>query len=488
MRSHLLAATAVSAFVLISAPGGLNAQQPPADDTTAAVVPLTVHGSLSLSAGQGQIVHLTGQGVKYFTADPKVVEIQPAGADSMWLFAIAPGKTTVVAMDANGHMLAQYGVTVRPGDYDAQAAHNAAASGATGNVSSTPTDSGVRLSGSVNAPYDAEFSDSAAHSVLPADGKVDNRLRVRQPMQVSLHVRIAEMSRSLTRELGVNWSGVASLGTTAAFGISTNTLNNVSGTAVSQIGGQLGSCGLAYAVATVAGQPASCQSRGYQINSVIDALAQDGLVHVLAEPNLTAMSGEMASFLVGGEYLIPITTAQNTVSLSFKQYGVSLTFVPTVLSNDHIILHVRPEVSALDKANGVPVANFNGTAIVVPALTVRRAETTVDLGSGQSFAIAGLLSDQTSDTIQGLPGISDLPILGPLFRSDAFQRQQTELVIVVTPYLVRPVSDPTVLKLPTDGFRIPNDIERIVYARQLGRTMQNNAVRRIPADVGFVVE
>ena len=161
--------------------------------------------------------------------------------------------------------------------------------------------------------------------------------------------------------------------------------------------------------------------------------------------------------------------------------------VPTVVGPDRISLHGRPEVSQLDKANGVSSILNNAVSISIPALTVRRADTTIELGSGQSMAIAGLLSDQTPQVTQSTPGIGDIPILGALFRSDNFQRAETELVIVVTPYIVRPISDPGALHLPTDGYHAPNDFERILELRQLGRgTWQ--AAGHIPTDAGFIVE
>jgi pilus assembly protein CpaC len=214
---------------------------------------------------------------------------------------------------------------------------------------------------------------------------------------------------------------------------------------------------------------------------------------VLAEPNLTTISGQPASFLVGGEFPIPVATTQasgsnaGTFSIDFKQYGISLAFVPTVLSHDRISLHVRPEVSQLDKANGVTSFINSNVAISIPALTVRRADTTVELGSGQSFAIAGLLSDQTTQITQATPGLGDIPILGSLFRSDSFMKQETELVIVVTPYIVRPVSDPNALHLSTDIFREPNDLERILELRQIGHGSYKN-YRPMPAQAGFMVE
>jgi pilus assembly protein CpaC len=199
------------------------------------------------------------------------------------------------------------------------------------------------------------------------------------------------------------------------------------------------------------------------------------------------MSGETASFLVGGEFPIPVAYQNNQITIEFKQYGVSLAFVPTVISSGRINMKVRPEVSALTTQGAVQLGVGNST-IQVPALTVRRAETTVELASGQSFAIAGLLQDNTTMTGNALPGIGELPILGALFRSDSFQRNETELVIVVTPYLVSGVPNPGQLKLPTDGWKPPSDLERLLLLRQSARDPGKvTSVPHIPGDAGFVV-
>jgi len=199
---------------------------------------------------------------------------------------------------------------------------------------------------------------------------------------------------------------------------------------------------------------------GLNILGALDAGETVGLATTLAQPNLTTLSGETADFLAGGEYPIPIAqgggTGATTISVDYKKYGVSLSYTPTVLSNGRISMRVRPEVSELSSDGAV---SLNGYSI--PALTVRRAETTVELGSGQSFMIAGLLSNNSQNTIQKLPGAGDLPILGSLFRSTSYKRGETELVIVVTPYLVNPV-DAGDIKLPTDGFNAPNDLQRLL--------------------------
>jgi pilus assembly protein CpaC len=431
-----------------------------------------VRAGVTLSAGSGQVIHLPAAAANVFTADPKVAEVRPASANSLFVFGVAPGMTTVAALGANGEAIGQYQVSVVPSGYDAAMARSAIAHSGRQSVNTRATETGVSISGHVATPGDADRTVAAAKGALPPDGKVDNRLRVDQPIQVGLHVRIAEMTRTLTRALGVNWGSAAYLGKDALIGAATgNAISLASGITPSEVVGGLGRNG----------------HGGFDLTTVIDALSQDQLVHVLAEPNLTAMSGQPASFLVGGEFPIPVATSNNTVSIEFKQYGISLAFVPTVVGPDRISLHVRPEVSQLDKANGVTSILNSNVSVSIPALTVRRADTTVELGSGQSFAIAGLLSDQTTQITQATPGLGDLPVLGALFRSDSFQRAESELVIVVTPYIVRPVSDPAALHLPTDGFRAPNDFERILEARQLGRGSWQ-AYGRIPADAGFIIE
>jgi pilus assembly protein CpaC len=177
---------------------------------------------------------------------------------------------------------------------------------------------------------------------------------------------------------------------------------------------------------------------------------------VLAEPNLTALNGETASFLAGGEFPIPVFQVNNGITVEFKTFGVGLAFTPHLLDAGRINLRVRPEVSQLSAAGAVTLSGFS-----IPALTTRRAETTVELGSGQSFVIAGLLQNNTTQDISRVPLLGDLPILGALFRSDQFRRNESELVIIVTPYVVRPVSANRIAS-PTDGFVAPNDVERIL--------------------------
>lgn len=189
------------------------------------------------------------------------------------------------------------------------------------------------------------------------------------------------------------------------------------------------------------------------------AIRSIGQVTTLATPNLTALSGETASFLAGGEIPIPVAQGLGTTTVEFKQYGVSLAFTPTVLADGRISLRVRPEVSQLSSAGAV---QLNG--VTIPALTTRRSETTVELGSGQSMVIGGLLQNAHNNSISKTPGLGDVPILGTLFRSNGFQRNETELMIVITPYLVKPVNA-NEIALPTDGYKSPGDVERVLMGQ-----------------------
>jgi len=209
---------------------------------------------------------------------------------------------------------------------------------------------------------------------------------------------------------------------------------------------------------------------------VLDALAQEGLVTTLAEPNMTAMNGQTASFLVGGQFPVPTSVSEGTggsaptIGITYKDFGVKLDFTPTIVDANHLNLKLRPEVSALSTAGAISLPLTATSSISIPALTVTRAETTLELGSGQSFALAGLLRHDTTQDISKVPALGDIPILGQLFRSDQFNRNETELVIIVTPFLVSPVATAS-LAAPTDGYVPPHDLSRITtddtYRQQL---------------------
>jgi len=434
------------------------------------IAPSVEQGSITVESGSGRVITLQSAAANLFVADPKVAEVRPASPTSLFVFGVGPGRTTVAAMDSAGHLISQYELTVKPSPFWAMEAQAAIARlMPDSRIKAQAQLKGVVLSGQVNSPAEAAQAVAIAHGYVAENQTVDNQLSIQAIVQVTLRVRIAEMSRQVVHNLGINWQALGSIGSIGKF------------PAVSLV------ANAAAAPACLAGVGANCQGVGF--NGVIDALAQDNLAHMLAEPNLTVMSGQPASFQVGGEFPIPVGQSQGQVTIEFKKYGISLAFLPTVFSEGRINLRVSPEVSQLTNQGSVQLAAGN-TTIQIPALTVRRAETSVELGSGQSFVIAGLLQDSGTEGITGLPFLKDIPVLGALFRSAAYQRNETELVIMVTPYIVRPVNDEATLHLPTDGFSPPTDLERLLFARQIGRgTTSGTPVQmKIPGDAGFIVQ
>jgi pilus assembly protein CpaC len=425
-------------------------------------------GTLDIEVGSGRLMTLGGSAANVFVADPKVAEVRPANADTLFIFGVGPGLTTVAALDATGRAIGNYRVMVHPSSFAANQAQAAVAAALPGDrivIQAQPR--GLLLSGEAATPEDAARALSIARGYIGQNDTVEDEIGVRSAVQVSLQVRIAEMSRSVTNTLGVNWQALGTIGNIGKLPATNLALNTPS------------------LVACAAGALFSVSCKGASFDGVINALVQENLARVLAEPNLTAMSGQPASFLAGGEFPIPVGQQNGEVTIQFKQYGVKLVFIPTVLSSGRISLHVNPEVSQLTQQGAVQLTAGNST-IQVPALTVRRAETTIELGSGESFAIAGLLLDDVQDSPSGLPFLSNIPVLGALFRSDAYQRQETELVVLVTPYIVRPVADAAALHLPGENYRPPSDLQRILLLRQAAGQPAQNV--EIPSEAGFIVQ
>jgi pilus assembly protein CpaC len=461
--------------------------------------------NLTVEVGRGMLIRLPQAAATVMAAQPEIARVQPASPTSLFLMGVAPGRTTVIATTENGTPIVQYEVTVKGGA--APAVPNVVTGAPTGGgggeamVSAATARSvensigqivqgaqGVRVravghdlmvSGTVVAPAAAQQVDAIARAYLGEKGTVIDNLTVLTSITVNVRVRFAEISRTITRQLGFNWQ-ILGKGGNWKFGTLTGAA--ASGT-ISPLT-PLGVSGLADAAPYQIGGGYS--SSLWDLNGIIDALASDKLITVLAEPNLTAQSGETASFLAGGEFPVPVAAGSSgQLSISFKQYGVSLDLVPTVLSQDRLSLRVRPEVSQLSTQGEVSLP-VSGGVVNVPALTVRRAETTIELGSGQSFAIAGLLQKDLTDQNSGLPFLSEVPVLGALFRSTDFQRGETELVIIVTPYLVKPAPSPAQLHSPTDNFVPATDLERILYGRQMARASSAPDGGRL--DAGFVLK
>ena len=456
---------------------------------------------LIIDAGSGRLIQLPAAANAILAADPRIARVQPASPTTIFIMGVAPGRTTVVATAEGGAPIAEYDVTIRPG--------SGSLSGGPGDLApraATPTaravESAIRrelpgtgqvrvaaagktgflLLGTVANAAESQRVEAVARSFAGEGHEVINSLELLSATQVNVRVRVAEISRQITRELGFNWQAIGNVGSFLigfrTGGGATTAANAISSAAVSS--GSLATTASRFA--------AGVTTNRLDINSVIDALAADQLITILAEPNLTAQSGETASFLAGGEFPVPTGTGGSSTSITveFKQFGVSLAFVPTVLGPNRLNLRIRPEVSELTNNGAVSIPLSSGS-VTIPALQVRRAETTVELGSGQSFAIAGLLQRSTTQNNSGILGLGDVPIIGPLFRSSQFQRNETELVIIVTPYLVEPVSDPNKLVSPTDGFKPATDLDRVIYQRQIARGAQALQLRSRP-DAGFIVE
>ncbi|MFN3616269.1 MAG: type II and III secretion system protein family protein [Rubrimonas sp.] len=380
-------------------------------------------GAVALTVGEGRLLQLDEPAGTVFVANPQVADIQIAGPRSIFLFGAGPGRTTLFALNEQGAPIIERDIRV---EHDLTALRTILTTrfpGADVTVTSAPN--AIIVEGLVESPADAAAISAAVTRAVGDSDAVINRIQVATPMQVHLRVRVAEVSRSADRRLGVNWASLLSAGN-FAFGIFTG--SGVVSAATNAAAAVAGAATGSYSAAT-----AGFNAGGVDINVLIDALNREGLARTLAEPNLTAMSGETASFTAGGEFPIPVAQDGGTLTIEFKQFGVILDFTPTVLSPDRISLRVRPEVSDLS-ANGAVEVN----GISIPAITLRRVDTTVELASGQSLVIGGLLQQTARDQVDKVPGLGDLPVLGSLFTSTRYQNAETELIVTVTPYVVRP--------------------------------------------------
>lgn len=416
-----------------------------------APVAMTPTNLVTLSTSQGTQVRLDSPIVDLFVADSSVADVQVTSPTQIYLFGKKAGETTVYATNKAGQVV--YSTNVRVGDNITGIDGLLRLAMPDAQITATPMNGLVLLTGQVAQPKDAAEAERLVEAMV-GEGKVISRLTTATPLQVNLQVRIAEVSRDVSRAIGVNLLTRDSTGG-FQFGIAQNvTGGNVApGTPLTGFGPGVGTS------INLAGR-----LLGLDILAALDLAETDGLATTLAQPNLTALSGETASFLAGGEIPIPISQALGTVTVEYKQYGVSLAFSPIVLSDGRISMRVAPEVSQLSDAGAVRLNGFT-----VPGITTRRAETTLELGSGQSFVIGGLLNESGSNTVDKAPFLGDIPILGALFRSTSYRKRKTELVIVVTPYLVRPINA-NEIALPTDGYRQPGFAETQFIGNTISRS------------------
>jgi len=423
-----------------------------------------------LSIGRGELINVPGSMADIFISNEEVADVQVKSRSQLYVFAKAGGETTVYASNAAGTIVWSANIRVGSNLDSVDQMLTLAMPEAKISVSTMGSNT-VLLTGTVAAPEDAAEAERLVQAFVGEGSNVISRLKMVTPLQVNLQVRFAEVSRSLVRTIGANLvsadsTGGFKFGVAQGRGATSQFVPSVIDptTGLRVPGGPLAVgqnfTGDGFNVVdnispgtTIAGFG---RFLGLDLGSALDLAEREGLVTTLSQPNLTALSGETADFLAGGEFPIPSSGGLGTTSIEYRKFGVSLAYTPTVLANGRISIRVRPEVSELSSQGAITIEGFT-----IPALTVRRAETTVELGSGQSFMIAGLLSNNAQNTIDKTPGAGDVPILGNLFRSRSFRRGETELVIIVTPYLVKPVNASDI-KLPTDGFRAATELQSLL--------------------------
>ncbi|MGH1422680.1 MAG: type II and III secretion system protein family protein [Hyphomonas sp.] len=387
--------------------------------------------TLVLEKGRSAVIESTAPFATLVVADPDVAEAMATSNQSFFLRGKSPGSTTVLIYNDAGQIAELIEVEVELSLAELRADLKNLLPGES--ITVHPVHDGVFLDGKLTTAAAAEMAIQLAERHVP--GGVANGLSVGQSQQVMLEVRFIEASRNAVKEIG--------------FG---NTFD-ANGVVGSTEGGTIS--GLAEKTIAL------FKNVGTEnIDIQLRALEEQGVIRTLAEPNLVALSGDAASFLAGGEFPIPISASDGEVSVEFKKFGVSLEFTPTVLGDGLVNLRVRPEVSALDRANGVRTGSID-----IPGISVRRADTTVELHDGQAFAVAGLLQNDYSNNVRQTPWLGNVPVLGALFSSKRYQRNESELVIIITPRLVQPAPHPDALNTPLNAFAEPTDTELFLLGK-----------------------
>ena len=462
------------------------AAAPPASTARAAQI-ITPNGvPLTVDVSKGLIIRLNRPCASVFVADPDIADVQLKSPTMLYVMGKSAGETTIYAVDAQDAVLLNSRIEVHQ-DID-RLQRDILQMDPGSKVQAKAVDDSIVLQGSIKDAAEGDDIRKIAARYVANPSQLVNKLTLDAPNQIDLQVRVAEVQRSVLKQFGINWFNMEQ-STLASFGFvsatqcrcchrspvrTADSIPSLASTIIRRrqaIPHRLDllqrRCGFNTPTQTLIGSGAnnnlfaSFRSGDFMINALVDALAQNGLITILAEPNLVTVSGQKASFLAGGEFPVPVPQSGGTgssvaITIDWKKFGVSLDFTPTIMADGRIALHVAPEVSELSPSQGI---NIQGVS--VPGITTRRADTTVELGSGQTFAIAGLLQNQTQQQLQAYPWIGDVPIIGALFRSTAFQRGETELVILVTPYMVKPVSSATALKTDNDGFYAPTDASRV---------------------------
>jgi len=413
---------------------------------------------VTLGAGKSVVIDLPRDVKDVLVADPKIANAVVRSSRRAYIIGVAVGETNVFFFDAAGKQIAGFDIAVKRDLNGLRTAIKEAIPDA--DVEVQGIGQGVILTGTVGTAAESQQAYDIAVRMLndadevsiPQGSKIVNAITIRGRDQVMLKVTVAEVERDIVKQLGINLSGSLGYGTAVVNFNNTNPFSaygqSLSGSAIS--------------------------SSWKNVTATLQAMEQAGVVRLLAEPNLTAISGETATFVAGGQFPIlngySCSATSNTPgapttcqpSISFKNFGVSLNFTPVVLSAGRISLKVLTEVSDLSSANSLVITQPGTTATAtIPSIRTRRADTTVEIPSGGSLAMAGMIQDETRHNINGLPGLAELPVLGPLFKSNDYINQRTELMILVTPYVVRAVPEKD-LSRPDDGFADPSDPAQVL--------------------------
>jgi len=401
---------------------------------------------LTLGVGKSIVLDLPRDIKDVLVADPKIANAVVRSSQRAYIIGASVGQTNIVFFDASGAQIAAYDIAVTRDLNGLRAALKQLFPNS--DIHIEGVGDGVVLTGTAATPIDAQQAGDMAARLAGGADKVVNSIAVRGRDQVLLKVTVAEMARSIIKQMGIDLSANMTYGTAV---VNFNNSNPFTAYGRPLVAGN--------ALTTSFGSTPS-------ISATLHAMESAGLERTLAEPNLTAISGESATFIAGGEFPIPAgyscdpTTHVCTTQISFKKFGISLNFTPVVMTEGRISLRVMTEVSELSNDNSLTISQSvtQGTVnnVTIPSIKTRRAETTLEIPSGGSMAMAGLIQDQTKQAVNGLPGLMQLPILGSLFRSRDFVKSETELVILVTPYVVRAVAQKD-LSRPDDGFMAPSD-------------------------------
>ncbi len=455
----LLTRTSIIRALSFSAVAALTLNQamtPVVASDTSITAPATLSGQakvrfLALGIGKSVVVDFPNDVKDVLVADPKIANAVIRSAQRAYIIGAAVGQTNVVFFDAAGQQIAAYDIAVKRDLNGVRAALRQTLPNA--GIQIEGVGDGVMLTGSVSSPIEAQQAGDLAARLVGGADKVVNSIAVRGRDQVMLKVTVAEVRRDIVKQMGVDLSASLNYGTTVVKFNNANpfTANNAP---------LVPTNGLTSSFGTMP-----------SVQATLRAMESAGVVRTLAEPNLTAISGESATFISGGEFPIPAgVTCQTTTSgaignciqtVAFKKFGISLNFTPVVLTEGRISLRVMTEVSEVSTENAL-TGGQGGTTI--PSIKTRRAETTLEIPSGGSMAMAGLIQEQTKQAVNGLPGVDQLPVLGALFRSQDFVSNQTELMVIVTPYVVRAVAQKE-LSRPDDGFAPASDSQSTLLAR-----------------------